>query len=124
MKEGLDLLAAHVRRAYGFPVLTDVHESTQTGPVAEVCDVLQIPAFLCRQTDLLLAAAATGRTVNVKKGQFLSPQEMAYRNREARPGRRQRNLADGAGHDLWLPESRGRHALLCDHAPERISHGL
>jgi 2-dehydro-3-deoxyphosphooctonate aldolase (KDO 8-P synthase) len=57
-------------------VLTDVHEREQVGAVAAVCDVVQIPAFLCRQTDLLLAAAATGRVVNVKKGQFLSPQEM------------------------------------------------
>ena len=77
LKEGLRLLGI-VRRDYGFPVLTDVHESAQAGPVAAVCDVLQIPAFLSRQTDLLLAAAATGRTVNVKKGQFLSPQEMEH----------------------------------------------
>ncbi len=75
--DGLALLAL-VRKEYGFPVLTDVHEVVQVGPVAQVCDVLQIPAFLCRQTDLLLAAAGTGRTVNVKKGQFLSPQEMAH----------------------------------------------
>ena len=71
-------LLALVRREYGFPVLTDVHEPAQCKPVAAVCDVLQIPAFLSRQTDLLLAAAATGRTVNVKKGQFLSPQEMVH----------------------------------------------
>jgi 2-dehydro-3-deoxyphosphooctonate aldolase (KDO 8-P synthase) len=77
IEEGLALLAL-VRREYGFPVLTDVHEVAQAGPVAKVCDVLQIPAFLCRQTDLLLAAAGTGRAVNVKKGQFLSPQEMAH----------------------------------------------
>jgi len=75
--EGLRLLAL-VRRDYGFPALTDVHERGQVAAVARVCDVLQIPAFLCRQTDLLLAAAATGRAVNVKKGQFLSPQEMAH----------------------------------------------
>jgi len=77
MTQGLALLAL-VRREYGLPVLTDVHESGQAGPVARVCDVLQIPAFLSRQTDLLLAAAATGRAVNVKKGQFLSPGEMAH----------------------------------------------
>jgi 2-dehydro-3-deoxyphosphooctonate aldolase (KDO 8-P synthase) len=77
MSEGLALLAL-VKRAYGLPVLTDVHESSQVKAAAEVCDVLQIPAFLSRQTDLLLAAAATGRTVNVKKGQFLSPQEMEH----------------------------------------------
>ena len=68
---------AEIRETLGLPVLTDVHESWQCKPVAEAVDVLQIPAFLCRQTDLLLAAAATGRAVNVKKGQFLSPPEMA-----------------------------------------------
>jgi 2-dehydro-3-deoxyphosphooctonate aldolase (KDO 8-P synthase) len=77
MAEGLRLLAL-IKREYGFPVLTDFHERQQAAPVAAVCDVLQIPAFLCRQTDLLLAAAATGRVVNVKKGQFLSPQEMQF----------------------------------------------
>jgi 2-dehydro-3-deoxyphosphooctonate aldolase (KDO 8-P synthase) len=68
---------AEIRESLGLPVLTDVHESWQCAPVAEVVDVLQIPAFLCRQTDLLLAAANTGKAVNVKKGQFLSPPEMA-----------------------------------------------
>lgn len=68
---------AEIRESLGLPVLTDVHESWQCAPVAEAVDVLQIPAFLCRQTDLLLAAAATGRAVNVKKGQFLSPAEMS-----------------------------------------------
>jgi 2-dehydro-3-deoxyphosphooctonate aldolase (KDO 8-P synthase) len=67
---------AEIRESLGLPVLTDVHESTQCAAVAEVVDVLQIPAFLCRQTDLLLAAAATGRAVNVKKGQFLAPWDM------------------------------------------------
>lgn len=83
---GLALLAM-VKRDYNFPVLTDVHESIQVAAVAEVCDALQIPAFLCRQTDLLLAAAATGRIVNVKKGQFLSPQEMAHVTGKLREGR-------------------------------------
>src|SRR5262249_16260054 len=68
---------AEVRQALGVPVLTDVHEAQQCPRVAEVVDVLQIPAFLCRQTDLLVAAAATGRVVNVKKGQFLAPWDMA-----------------------------------------------
>jgi 2-dehydro-3-deoxyphosphooctonate aldolase (KDO 8-P synthase) len=77
LEEGLALLAL-MRKDYGFPVLTDIHERQQAARVGEVCDVLQIPAFLCRQTDLLLAAAATGRVVNVKKGQFLSPQEMEF----------------------------------------------
>src|SRR4030088_347653 len=68
---------AEIRRRFGVPVLTDVHETEQCTRVAEVADVLQIPAFLCRQTDLLIAAAATGRVVNIKKGQFLAPWDMA-----------------------------------------------
>jgi len=75
MEEGLRILEK-VRQEVGVPVLTDIHESYQAAPVAEVVDVLQIPAFLCRQTDLLLAAAQTGKAINVKKGQFLSPPEM------------------------------------------------
>lgn len=75
LDEGLATLAA-VKEEFDLPVLTDIHESWQAKPTAEVADVLQIPAFLCRQTDLLGAAAATGRAVNVKKGQFLSPPEM------------------------------------------------
>ncbi len=77
MAQGLDILA-EVRSRYGVPVLTDVHESTQCAAVAEAVDVLQIPAFLCRQTDLLQAAAATGRTVNIKKGQFLAPWDLRH----------------------------------------------
>lgn len=72
MKKSLPILA-EVRETFGIPVLTDVHAPEQCAPVAEVVDVLQIPAFLCRQTDLLLAAGATGKAINVKKGQFLAP---------------------------------------------------
>ena len=68
---------AEIRSSLGLPVLTDVHEAAQCAEVAQAVDVLQIPAFLCRQTDLLLAAAATGKVVNVKKGQFLAPWDMA-----------------------------------------------
>jgi len=68
---------AEIRSSLGLPVLTDVHEAAQCAEVAEAVDILQIPAFLCRQTDLLLAAAATGKIVNVKKGQFLAPWDMA-----------------------------------------------
>jgi 2-dehydro-3-deoxyphosphooctonate aldolase (KDO 8-P synthase) len=68
---------AEIRERFGVPVLTDVHERDQCAAVAEAVDVLQIPAFLCRQTDLLIAAAQTGKTVNVKKGQFLAPWDMA-----------------------------------------------
>ena len=75
MAKGLAILA-EVRERYGVPVLTDVHGAEQCAPAAEAVDVLQIPAFLCRQTDLLLAAGATGRVVNVKKGQFLAPWDM------------------------------------------------
>jgi 2-dehydro-3-deoxyphosphooctonate aldolase (KDO 8-P synthase) len=76
LKESLPIFA-EIRASLGLPVLTDVHEPGQCAEVAQVVDVLQIPAFLCRQTDLLLAAAATGKVVNVKKGQFLAPWDMA-----------------------------------------------
>ena len=75
MDEGLRILQ-EVKDQFGLPILTDVHESHQCAPVAEVADVLQIPAFLSRQTDLLQAAAVTGRIVNVKKGQFMAPWDM------------------------------------------------
>lgn len=73
--EGLRILAA-IKKRTGVPVLTDVHDVSQVGPAAEVCDILQIPAFLSRQTDLLVAVGRSGRVVNIKKGQFLSPQEI------------------------------------------------
>lgn len=94
MEEGLRLLAL-IKHEYGFPVLTDVHDLSQVAPVAAVCDVIQIPAFLCRQTDLLLATAATGRVVNVKKGQFLSPQEMVHVTGK---------LKQGAAAEVWQTE--------------------
>ena len=94
IEQGLELLAM-IKGEYGFPVLTDVHETIQVDRVASVCDVLQIPAFLSRQTDLLLAAAATGRTVNVKKGQFLSPQEMTHVTGK---------LAQGGASEIWQTE--------------------
>lgn len=77
LKEGLEVLAA-VRRELSIPVVTDIHEASQAEAVAEVADLLQIPAFLCRQTDLLVAAARTGKPVNVKKGQFLAPWDMKH----------------------------------------------
>jgi len=76
LEEGLRILAA-IKKRTGLPILSDVHDVSQVGPAAEVCDILQIPAFLCRQTDLLAAAGRTGRVVNVKKGQFVSPWEMS-----------------------------------------------
>jgi 2-dehydro-3-deoxyphosphooctonate aldolase (KDO 8-P synthase) len=94
LDEGLELLAM-VRRDYGFPVLTDVHEIAQVAAVGATCDVVQIPAFLCRQTDLLLAAAGTGRVVNVKKGQFLSPQEMPFVTAK---------LKQGGAAEIWQTE--------------------
>ncbi len=94
LEAGLALLAM-VRKDYGFPVLTDIHDTAQVAPVAAVCDVVQIPAFLCRQTDLLLAAAATGRVVNVKKGQFLSPQEMQFVTGK---------LREGKAREIWQTE--------------------
>jgi 2-dehydro-3-deoxyphosphooctonate aldolase (KDO 8-P synthase) len=77
LRDGLRVLA-RVKEAVGVPILTDIHEPAQAAPVAEVADVLQIPAFLSRQTDLLAAAARTGRAVNIKKGQFLSPRDMRH----------------------------------------------
>ena len=94
LERGLQMLA-DVKANYGLRILTDIHESYQAEPVSEVCDVIQIPAFLCRQTDLLVAAAKTGRTVNIKKAQFLSGLDMRYPVEKA--------LESGAK-DVWLTE--------------------
>lgn len=75
LKEALPIFA-EIKEKYGCPVVTDIHEPSQCAPVAEVVDVLQIPAFLCRQTDLLLAAGQTGKAINIKKGQFMAPWDM------------------------------------------------
>ena len=91
---GLAMLA-DIKEEFGLPILTDIHESWQAQPVAEVADVLQIPAFLCRQTDLLLAAASTGRTVNVKKAQFLSGHDMKYPVEKC---------CEGGAREVWLTE--------------------
>ena len=91
---GLEVLA-RVRSAIGLPVTTDIHLPDHAGPAGEVCDLLQIPAFLCRQTDLLLAAAATGRAVNVKKGQFVAPADMKHAVAK---------LLAGGCHDILLCE--------------------
>ncbi len=99
---------AEIRRDLGLPVLTDVHDAGQCAPVAEVVDILQIPAFLCRQTDLLIAAARTGRAVNVKKGQFLAPWDM--KNVAAK-------LLDAGNADVLLTErgaSFGYNTLVSD----------
>lgn len=94
MERGLQMLA-DVKQKYGLRILTDIHESHQAAPVSEVADVLQIPAFLCRQTDLLVAAAKTGKAVNIKKAQFLSAADMQYPVQKA--------LEAGAT-DVWLTE--------------------
>lgn len=94
LKKGLQMLA-DVKSKYGLHLLTDIHESCQAQPVGEVVDIIQIPAFLCRQTDLLLAAARTGRTVNIKKAQFLSGKDMAYPVEKAK---------DAGAKDVWLTE--------------------
>lgn len=91
---GLRMLA-DVKDKYGLRILTDIHESWQAAPVGEVADVIQIPAFLCRQTDLLTAAAKTGKTVNIKKAQFLSGRDMLYPVEKAR---------DAGAADVWLTE--------------------
>ena len=94
LDRGLQMLA-DVKSRYGLRILTDIHESYQAQPVGEVADVLQIPAFLCRQTDLLVAAARTGKTVNIKKAQFLSGQDMRYPVEKAR---------DAGAADVWLTD--------------------
>jgi 2-dehydro-3-deoxyphosphooctonate aldolase (KDO 8-P synthase) len=89
LDKGLEILA-EIRREFDVPVLTDVHETWQAAPAAEAVDILQVPAFLCRQTDLLLACGRTGRAVNVKKGQFVAPHDMvnAVRKIESTGNRR------------------------------------
>lgn len=95
MTRGLEILAA-VKAKTGMPLLTDIHEPAQVPAVAEVCDILQIPAFLCRQTDLTEAAARSGRVVNIKKGQFLSPWATKHLAQKVRQ-------VEGAG-EVWLTE--------------------
>ena len=97
---------------------TDVHEIEQCAAVAEVVDVLQIPAFLCRQTDLLVAAARTGRVVNVKKGQFLAPWDMANVAQKVTERRQSQGHGDGARRLLRLQYARLRHARAADHGRE------
>lgn len=94
MEKGLAMLD-DIRGKYGLKLLTDIHESCQAAPAGEVADVLQIPAFLCRQTDLLVAAARTGKTVNIKKAQFLSGADMQYPVEKAR---------ESGAKEVWLTE--------------------
>jgi 2-dehydro-3-deoxyphosphooctonate aldolase (KDO 8-P synthase) len=77
LEEGLKILE-EVKKTFGYKILTDIHETIQVKPVAEIVDVLQIPAFLCRQTDLLVEAAKTDKIINIKKGQFMNPEDMKY----------------------------------------------
>ena len=121
--EGLEVLA-EVKATAGLPVITDVHESAQAAAVAEVADYLQIPAFLCRQTDLLLAAAATGRSVFVKKGQFLDPDNTVHITAKLRAGGLRRHPARRAGDDVRLRRSRRRLPLAPDHARARRADRL
>lgn len=107
LTRGLDVLAS-IKQRLGCPILTDVHEPSQTAPVAEVADILQIPAFLCRQTDLIVSAAATGRAVNLKKGQFLAPLDMRHVIAKATAGGNQRVLVTERGTTL------GYHDLVVD----------
>ena len=94
LERGLQMLA-DIKAKYGLQLLTDIHETYQAEPVAEVVDVLQIPAFLCRQTDLLVAAAKTGSIVNIKKAQFLSGKDMKYPVEKAR---------EAGAKEVWLTE--------------------
>ena len=94
LEKGLAMLH-DIKQTYGLRLLTDIHESWQAQPAGEVADVLQIPAFLCRQTDLLVAAARTGKTVNIKKAQFLSGEDMLYPVQKVR---------ESGNNDVWLTE--------------------
>lgn len=94
LEKGLRMLAG-IKEKYGLKILTDIHESCQAEAAGEVADVLQIPAFLCRQTDLLVAAARTGRTINIKKAQFLSGRDMQYPVEKAR---------EAGAKEIWLTE--------------------
>ena len=94
LEKGLQMLA-DIKQKYGLRLLTDIHESHQAAPAAEVVDVLQIPAFLCRQTDLLVAAAKTGKTVNIKKAQFLSGLDMQFPVEKVR---------ESGNNNIWLTE--------------------
>lgn len=94
LEKGMQMLA-DIKEKYGLRILTDIHESWQAAPVGEVADVIQIPAFLCRQTDLLVAAAHTGCTVNIKKAQFLSGKDMRYPVEKA---------LDSGAKEVWLTE--------------------
>lgn len=96
LTRGLDVLSS-IRQRVGCPVLTDIHEPAQAAPAAEVADVLQIPAFLCRQTDLIVSAAVTGRAVNLKKGQFLAPADMRHVIAKATAGGNHRVLVTERG---------------------------
>lgn len=94
LEKGIEMLS-HIKQQYGLKILTDIHESWQAEAVSEVVDVIQIPAFLCRQTDLLVAAAKTGRIINIKKAQFLSGADMKYPVEKAR---------EAGAKDVWLTE--------------------
>ena len=119
LDEGLRVLA-RVREAAGVPILTDIHEPSQAAPAAEVADVLQIPAFLSRQTDLLVAAARTGRVVNIKKGQFLAPLDMRARDREGDRRRQPAGDRHRARLQFRLQQPRRRHARVSDAARARL----
>ncbi len=117
---GLQALAA-VRDRLGIPVLTDVHDPAQCDPAAETVDILQIPAFLCRQTDLLLAAGETGRAVNVKKGQFLAPWDMAQVAAKVASTGNESILAHGARRLVRLQHARVGHARAAGHGARRAT---
>lgn len=102
LEKGLQMLAS-IKEKYGLRLLTDIHESYQAAPAGEVVDVLQIPAFLCRQTDLLVAAAKTGKIVNIKKAQFLSGLDMEYPVQKVLETNAL-TFAEGKGGDVWLTE--------------------
>ncbi len=118
LERGVQMLG-DIKEKYGLRILTDIHESQQAAPVAEVADILQIPAFLCRQTDLLVAAALTGKTVNIKKAQFLSGKDMKYPVQKVLDTWKQNNIPtlSDAEDNVWLTErgnSFGYNNLVVD----------
>ena len=107
LERGLKMLES-IKKDFGYKIITDIHESSQAKPIAEVADIIQIPAFLCRQTDLVVEVAKTERIINIKKGQFMNPKDMRYSTLKALKTRdntiNEANFRDSFKHKVWLTE--------------------
>ncbi|MGX2970915.1 3-deoxy-8-phosphooctulonate synthase [Helicobacter sp. T3_23-1059] len=107
LERGLKMLES-IKKDFGYKIITDIHESNQAKPIAEVADIIQIPAFLCRQTDLVVEVAKTKRIINIKKGQFMNPKDMRYSTLKALKTRdndiNEANFRDSFKHKVWLTE--------------------